>query len=86
MSSLLMMPGASAPSFVGEIALLTVAAVFAGFLVNKVLPASASPQLFAVLVPFTGLGLLAYLGSFAAAAALVLYVGIAVAAVALGIS
>lgn len=75
-----------APKFVGEIAILTVAAVFVGFVVYKLLPASASPKLFATLVPFLGLGVLAYMGSFAAATALVLFAGIAIIALALGAS
>lgn len=74
------------PRFVGEIVLLTVAAAFVGFGTYKALPASMSPKVFAVLVPFLVLGVLAYLGSYTAATAVVLFIILAVAAMALGIS
>lgn len=75
-----------APRFVGEIALMTVAAVFLGFVIEKMLPKSASPRLFATLVPFLALGVLAYLGSYSAATALVLFAVLAVVALGLGMS
>lgn len=74
------------PRFVGEIALLTVGAVMLGFLVEKALPKPMNPKLFAVLLPFTALGVLAYVGSYSAAAALVLFAALAVVMLALGIS
>ncbi len=74
------------PRFVGEIALMTVAAVLLGYGVYRALPPSAAPKLFGTLVPFTALGALAYFGSYSAATALVFFIILAVIALALGIS
>lgn len=72
------------PQFVGEIVLLTVAAVIMGFGTFKLLPAHMSPKLFGVAIPFLLLGGLAYMGSWTAATAVVLFIGLAVVALALG--
>lgn len=66
------------PRFVGEVALLTIAATMVGYLVNRLVPASLNPGLFAVMVPLLILATLAYLGSMAAATALLLFLAIAV--------
>jgi uncharacterized membrane protein len=73
-----------APRFIGEIALLTGAALFIGLLIAKVLPHHMSPQLFGALVPFMGLGAIAFLGSYSAATALMLFVVVALLALSLG--
>ncbi|MDZ4841291.1 MAG: hypothetical protein SH859_03985 [Hyphomicrobium aestuarii] len=75
-----------APRFVGEIALMTVAAVLLGYAVYRALPPSANPKLFGTVVPFFALGLLSYTGSYSAATALVLFLILAVIAIGLGIS
>lgn len=75
-----------APRFIGEISLMTVAAVLLGYLVFKALPENANPKLFATVVPFAALGILAYTGSYSAATALVLFIGLAIVALGLGIS
>lgn len=72
------------PQFIGEIVLLTVAAVVLGFGTFKLLPANMSPKFFGVTIPFLLLGGLAYLGSYSAATAVVLFIGLAVVALALG--
>lgn len=71
--------------FIGEVALFSVAAIVLGFIVYKVLPAAYSPKLFAVVGPFLLLGLMAYLGIYAAAAALAVFVLLALAVIALGL-
>ncbi len=72
------------PQFVGEIVLMTIAAVVIGFGTYKLIPAHMSPKLFGVVIPFLVLGILAYLGSWTAATAVVIFVGFAVVALALG--
>jgi len=72
--------------FIGEIVLLTVAAVFVGFGTYKIVPAGMNPKLFGVLVPFLVLGVLAYLGSLAAATSVVIFVLVAIATMAMGLS
>lgn len=84
MTTLLLTGFELAPRFIGEVALLTGAALFIGLLVAKLLPHTMSPQLFGALVPFMALGALAYLGSYSAATALVLFVVIALLALSLG--
>jgi hypothetical protein len=74
------------PRFIGEIAMLTVGAVFLGFVVSKTWPPNTNPKLFAALVPFLALAMLSYVGSATAATALVLFVGLAVVGLALGLS
>jgi hypothetical protein len=74
------------PQFVGEIVLLTVAAVVLGFGTFKLLPATMSPKFFGVTLPFLLLGSLAYMGSWTAATAVVIFVGLAVVALALGMA
>lgn len=87
MLTILAIPAADfGPHFVGELVLLTVAAVFVGFGTFKMLPDKMNPKLFAVMVPFLVLGTLAYLGSYAAATAVVLFVVLAIGAVSLGLS
>jgi hypothetical protein len=71
--------------FIGEITLLTIAAVFIGFVVSKILPKSWNPGVFATILPLLGLGVLAYLGNFAAAMALVMFLVLSVMAAVLGI-
>lgn len=75
-----------APRFIGEITLMTAAAVFVGFGTYKALPPSMNPKFFAVLVPFLVLGSLAYMGSYTAATSVVLFILMAIAAIALGVT
>lgn len=74
------------PQFIGEIALITVGAVMLGFIVFKLWPKPLNPQLFAYLVPFSVVGGLAYLGSSAAAVALVLLAVVAALALFIGVA
>jgi hypothetical protein len=71
--------------FVGEVALLTVAAVVLGYATYKVVPKGYGRDFVAGILPFLMLGVLSYLGSIGAAVALVLFVIIAGLAFALGI-
>jgi hypothetical protein len=71
--------------FVGELALLTIAAVFVGFVISKVMPKSWNPAVFATIVPLLGLGILAYFGNVAAAMALVLFLVLAVMGAVVGV-
>jgi hypothetical protein len=74
------------PQFVGEVALLSVAAIAVGFALYKFLPPSVSPKVAGALVPFLVLGLMAYLGNVAAATALFVFIVLALAAIALGLT
>lgn len=74
------------PRLIGEIALVTAAAVMIGFLILKLWPKSANPQMFAFLIPFVAVALLAYFGSASAAIALGLLGLLAIAAFFLGIA
>jgi hypothetical protein len=72
--------GSTMAQFVGEVALLSLAAILVGFVLSKVVPASWNPTVFAVLVPLLGLATWAYVGSTAAAFALIGFVVLAVSA------
>jgi hypothetical protein len=85
MSDLMSMSSASASRFVGEMTLLVIAAVCLCYIILKLWPKQANPQLFAALIPFTGLALLAYFGSAAAAAAIVGFAVIAVGLFSIGL-
>jgi hypothetical protein len=85
MSNALSSTSSVASRFVGEMALLIIAAVAIGYIIAKFWPKSANPQLFATLIPFTGLAVAAYLGSGAAAAALVGFAIVAIGAFMTGI-
>ncbi len=85
MSDLLSTTSSTASRFVGEMTLLVIAAVVVSYIISKFWPKQANPQLFAALIPFTGLALLAYLGSGAAAAAIVGFAVIAIGLFAAGI-
>jgi hypothetical protein len=73
------------PQLVGEIALLSAGAVMLGYLIAKSWPTTLNPPLFAFLVPFTSVAILAYLGSTSAAMALAVLALVALAAFFLGL-
>ena len=74
------------PQLMGEIALISAVAVMVGYAVSKLWPTTLNPQLFAALVPFTFVAILAYLGSTAAAMALAVLALVAMSAFFLGIA
>lgn len=61
---------------IGEAALLAVAAVVIGYVVHRIWPKGASPQLFAVLAAIGFLGALSWYGSAGATIAIVILVAI----------
>jgi hypothetical protein len=72
--------------FVGEVALITIAAAVLSFAAQKLLPEKVGASTWAVLLPLTLLAGLAYWGNAAAATALVLFLGLAATAFMLGIA
>jgi hypothetical protein len=72
--------------FVGEVALITIAATMLGLAAQRFLPVSMGPSTWAFLLPMLLLGGLAYIGVGAAAVALILFFCVAVTALALGIA
>lgn len=63
---------------IGEATLIGVAAVAIGYLVSKIWPKSANPQLFGSLAAFLLVGGMAYLGSTGAGIALIVLIIVAV--------
>ncbi len=66
------------PRLIGEATLILIGAIVLGYVVSRIWPKRANPQLFGTLAAFALVGALSYLGNAAAGVALAVLIGLLV--------